>query len=93
MNFTEGKFQAQGLQLAYKRWGEGNTHKVIALHGWLDNAASFDFLAPYLHDFDLVCIEGMKRLSRFEKNKVCNVNDVIYWGKPNGSQSLLKPFR
>lgn len=30
---------------------------LIALHGWLDNSASFLPLAPYLRDFHLVCID------------------------------------
>ena len=34
--------------IAALQWGTGNTHKVLALHGWLDNAASFWHLAPIL---------------------------------------------
>jgi len=30
---------------------------LLALHGWLDNAASFIPLAPYLHEFDLVALD------------------------------------
>ena len=30
---------------------------LLALHGWLDNAASFVPLAPYLHAFDLVALD------------------------------------
>lgn len=30
---------------------------LIALHGWLDNGASFLPLAPYLTDFHLICID------------------------------------
>ena len=37
------------IRLAGQRWGEGE-HIVLALHGWLDNAASFAPLAPYLID-------------------------------------------
>lgn len=29
-------------------WGKGKTKKILALHGWLDNAASFCQLAPLL---------------------------------------------
>ena len=45
---------ADGLRLAAKRWrtpaatGAGPERRFLALHGWLDNAASFDRLAPQL---------------------------------------------
>lgn len=44
-----------GVTLAGKRWRSG-TRPVLALHGWLDNAASFDFLAPLL-DADVVALD------------------------------------
>lgn len=37
-----------GVDIASKRWRNGE-RRVIALHGWLDNAASFDILAPLLN--------------------------------------------
>ncbi|MBD2859180.1 alpha/beta hydrolase [Spongiibacter sp. KMU-158] len=37
-----------GLRLAGRLWGKGNGPKIIALHGWFDNAASFDALAEKL---------------------------------------------
>ena len=37
------------IRLAGQRWGDGE-HIILALHGWLDNAASFAPLAPHLID-------------------------------------------
>lgn len=39
------------------RWGKLGNIRVLALHGWLDNAASFTRLAPLLVDADLVAID------------------------------------
>lgn len=48
----ERNLRVHGLQLATKVWRIRATgpvrHHVLALHGWLDNAASFDRLAPAL---------------------------------------------
>ena len=45
----EGSARLRGARLAWREWGAENETPVIALHGWLDNAASFDTLAPLLH--------------------------------------------
>ena len=36
------------LRVAARAWGDPSLPKLLALHGWLDNAASFDRLAPLL---------------------------------------------
>lgn len=46
--FTEQEFELEHLTLRARVWGQGRAHKVIALHGWLDNSASFNWLAPLL---------------------------------------------
>lgn len=38
-----------GLRVAAKSWGDASSpQKAMALHGWMDNAGSFDTLGPYL---------------------------------------------
>ena len=39
------------------RAGPPGAPKLLALHGWLDNAASFLPLLPYLGDFDVVALD------------------------------------
>ena len=39
------------------RTGRAGAPKLLALHGWLDNAASFLPLLPYLGEFELVALD------------------------------------
>jgi len=39
------------------RWSRPGKPRVLCLHGWLDNAASFVPLSAHLKDFDLVAID------------------------------------
>jgi pimeloyl-ACP methyl ester carboxylesterase len=47
--------------IAYKRWGDPSSpHKALCFHGWLDNAASFNYLGPYLASecgFDCIAVD------------------------------------
>ncbi|MER2604098.1 MAG: alpha/beta fold hydrolase, partial [Candidatus Competibacter phosphatis] len=45
------------LRLAARAWGPLDGVPVLALHGWLDNAASFDALAPLLPNTRLVALD------------------------------------
>jgi pimeloyl-ACP methyl ester carboxylesterase len=44
-------------RIAALRWGEAGAPRVLALHGWLDNAASFVPLATHLRGIELVAID------------------------------------
>lgn len=47
-----------GYKIAYKTWGNINLPPVLAIHGWLDNANSFDLIAPYLESqFYLIAVD------------------------------------
>lgn len=50
-------FEVHGLQYAALTWGDPAQKPLLAVHGWLDNAASFSFLAPYLSDYYVVAID------------------------------------
>ena len=48
--YQERQYTVRGVTIACKIWQPDAPYKLIALHGWLDNAASFDALAPLLQD-------------------------------------------
>lgn len=55
-NAEEIELDVGGVTLAAKRWRNGSL-PVLALHGWLDNAASFDRIAPLLQGADVVALD------------------------------------
>lgn len=52
INFSLGYLNLAGLTN-----GKHNKPIILALHGWLDNAASFMPLAPYLNDYQLIAVD------------------------------------
>tara|TARA_R110001592_G_scaffold38609_1_gene127272 strand:+ start:122767 stop:123618 length:852 start_codon:yes stop_codon:yes gene_type:complete len=46
-----------GLKLAGLAWGQPDKPPLLALHGWLDNAASFAMLAPLLEEYYVVAVD------------------------------------
>ena len=54
---TERVLNANGLRLACRLWGERTGQPTLALHGWLDNAASFDAIAVRLPQLQLCALD------------------------------------
>lgn len=56
-NSHEVRFNLPAIEVAGKMWGEPGGLPVIGLHGWLDNAATFDLLGPQLEKVQLVAVD------------------------------------
>ena len=54
----EQTFALPGLTLAARDWNVGGGVPVLALHGWLDNAGSFDLLAPRLTGCRVIALDS-----------------------------------
>ncbi len=53
----ERTFESNGIQLAAKEWGTSEGKPMIALHGWLDNANSFDKMLPFLEGMHVIAVD------------------------------------
>ncbi len=53
----ERQFTFNGFTYHAQLWGDPNQKPVIALHGWLDNSASFDLLCPQLEGAHVLAID------------------------------------
>lgn len=54
---NEIKIPVRGKNIAAKVWNDAGGIPTLALHGWLDNAASFDNLAPLLPHCHIVALD------------------------------------
>ncbi len=79
MTPEELTIEIPGLTLAAKAWGPADGHKVLCLHGWLDNAATFDALAPLLDGgLRLVCLDLPGHGLSEHRHRSAGY-DFIYW--------------
>ena len=53
----ELEIQTSSIRLVAKCWGNPNGLPVLAFHGWLDNAATFDNLAPLLPELRIMSLD------------------------------------
>ena len=60
MQVAELSIPRGDLALAARAWGDPSQPPMLALHGWLDNAGSFDRLAPLLADTHYVVALDLK---------------------------------
>lgn len=51
------QWRINGLELSGLSWGKAGEKPLLALHGWLDNAASFACLAPLLTGYHIVALD------------------------------------
>ncbi|GAM24099.1 hypothetical protein SAMD00019534_072740 [Acytostelium subglobosum LB1] len=70
-----------GIVVAAKAWGPNNSkHRVMALHGWLDNANSFDVVGPVLasQGVRVICIDFIGHGRSPHKPTWCNLYYTDY---------------
>ena len=51
------RLQRFNLSLAAKQWHSQQKQRILCLHGWLDNANSFDLLAPHFSQQDVIALD------------------------------------
>lgn len=80
MQVCERSFTYKDLTLSALEW-EGEGLPVLALHGWLDNAASFSPLAPYLSQHHVVAVDlpGHGHSSHLPASAHYHLADNLYW--------------
>lgn len=57
MAVVEREFEVKGRRIAARCWHDASLPPLLALHGWQDNAATFDLLAPLLPDYHIVAMD------------------------------------
>lgn len=55
--FEEISIPLSPITVRAKAWGNPKSPAIIAVHGWLDNASTFDKIAPYLEKYYLIALD------------------------------------
>ena len=53
----EIRLELYGFEVSALCWGPEDGRPMLALHGWLDNAASFETIAPHIDGYRIVAID------------------------------------
>lgn len=90
---VEREFFVKGRRMAARCWHDSSLPPLLALHGWQDNAATFDRLAPLLPGFHIVAMdfaghgfsdwraEGMRYHTLDHVDDVLGVVDQLGWSR------------
>ncbi len=54
----QARFHVNGIELAAQCWGDPSAYPVLAIHGWLDNSASYFRVAPLLQNCYVVALDS-----------------------------------
>lgn len=79
----EIRINLHGYDIAAKQWGDSSKPAIIALHGWLDNAATFDRIAPFLQQYRFIGMDfaghgySAHRPEGMRYHYLDNVDDVL----------------
>jgi pimeloyl-ACP methyl ester carboxylesterase len=71
---TEITLEFDGKTIAARQWGNPDGEPVLALHGWLDNCASFQRLAPLLGDINLLAVDMAGHGRSYHRSHHANYN-------------------
>lgn len=91
----EIRVRVGGIELAAKQWGDAEQPAILALHGWLDNAASFDNLAPQLKGYRVIAMDfaghgySGHRPEGVRYHLLDNVDDVIGFADALGLERFI----
>lgn len=83
------------LELAAKQWGDAELPAILALHGWLDNAATYDHLAPLLQGYRVIAMDfaghgySGHRPEGVRYHMLDNVDDVIAFADALGLEKFV----
>lgn len=79
----ERRLTINGLEFSAQEWGSPGQLPLLALHGWLDNSASFFKIAPHLQNLHLVALDlaghgqSSHRLGQAAYTPWDDINDIF----------------
>ena len=91
------EFDVLGLKICARQWGNPEGPPALGLHGWLDNANTFNRLAPLLPELNLIALQNEADSQIGFLKKLCNMAERVkvfneYFGarRPKYEQVYIK---